>query len=530
MASMLIAGRYETLQLLGTGGMGEVFLARDARSGQDVALKILKEEVSQDIMVRFDRECALLSRMSHPAVVRVLDRGTDGGKVFYAMEHVPWPTLTQRFAERFKQGRSFRLDEVLAVLSVLASALDHLHSIDVVHRDLKPSNLLVSDSLDVRVIDFGLAGMLTDRMTRTGAILGSMLYLSPEQVRADKSLDTRSDVFQTGLVLYEMLTGRKAYTDVMAYVRALRTRTRPFQPLHVVDARVPEPVSLAVIAALAVDPDERPASAGELHGLLVAAARGEAPAPRAASGVKNEENAGRSVSRAGSPARAHSASRGAPPVPAPRTCSVTQPRTGSRAPLAIAAAAVLACLVGGAGWWYRSFAPLPPVSGLEVTHGFFRTEMRWSTAGPSETSVRLSRDGETEREFLASAGRTHAVTLADLEPGTAYRAQIAVGGRPAGQPLVLQTPPAPALSDLGAALSGEGTWVAFRTPVESAAALRYAGSSGETGSAESSGPPQAGHRLLLRGFRPSAPFRLDFRLVSRLGEIWSTRADAVQAR
>jgi serine/threonine-protein kinase len=109
---MLIADRYETQELLGTGGMGEVYLARDSQSGQEVAVKLLKEEVTEDLVVRFDRECAVLARMSHPAVVRVLDRGESDGRVFYAMDYIPWPTLSQRISSRFREGKGFTLEEL----------------------------------------------------------------------------------------------------------------------------------------------------------------------------------------------------------------------------------------------------------------------------------------------------------------------------------------------------------------------------------------------------------------------------------
>ncbi|MBI4869354.1 MAG: protein kinase [Candidatus Wallbacteria bacterium] len=521
---MLIGGRYETIELLGTGGMGEVYLALDSVSGQHVALKLLKDQVSQDIVIRFDRECALLARMSHPAVVRVLDRGTSEGRVYYAMEHVPWPTLTQRITERYKAGKPFAASEVLAVLQGLAPALDHLHALDVVHRDIKPSNLLVSDAFEVRVIDFGLAGMLADRMTRTGAILGSMLYLSPEQVRADKSLDKRSDVFQTGLVLHEMLTGRKAYSDVMAYVRALRSSSPPLQSPRDVDPRVPEPVSRIVMRALAVAPEERPASVGDLCKLFAEAVSARDPAPVEERPLERPRQQSRMARKP------PSASLQAVPQAArvPQPAGTAAPSV--RAPAALALVAFASLLVLAGYGWHRTFSRLPPVPGLEVTHGFFRTEMRWSTAEAVDSSVQLSRKGEATREHAASAGRSHVVSLQDLEPGATYRAEILVGGRPAGQPLVLQAPTAPAVLALTASITAEGTTVNFQTPVATAATVRWTGPSGETGSAESSGGFTESHRLSLARFLPNAPFRLDFRLVSRLGETWSTRVERVPAR
>ncbi|MBI4872004.1 MAG: serine/threonine protein kinase, partial [Candidatus Riflebacteria bacterium] len=156
---MMLGGRYETLELLGSGGMGDVYLASDLENRtRRVAVKLLKEEVSDDIVMRFDRECELLSRVSHPAIVKVLDRGAADKQVYFVMEYVAWPTLAQRLTARQKSEQPFSLQEAVALLARLADALDHLPGLGIVHRDLKPSNVLVSDELDLRVIDFGLAG------------------------------------------------------------------------------------------------------------------------------------------------------------------------------------------------------------------------------------------------------------------------------------------------------------------------------------------------------------------------------------
>ncbi len=516
---MLIADRYETQELLGTGGMGDVYLAKDMRSGQQVAVQLLKEEVTEDIVVRFDRECEVLARMSHPAVVRVLDRGESEGRVFYAMDHIPWPTLSQRISTRFREGKGFALEEVAKVLSLLAGALDHLHSLDVVHRDLKPSNLLVSDDFDVRVIDFGLAGMLADRMTRTGALLGSMLYLSPEQLRADKSLDKRSDVFQVGLILYEMLTGQKAYTDVIAYVKKVRGGQPPFTPPAELRSEISRAVSDVVMRALAIAPEERPASAGELLRLLETALASPEP-PR------QPEPA-----RPSRPARAASASRPVRPLApeaAPRPAHA-QPAAGSRRPTAtIAVVAVVVVALAAMIYHYLSSVELP--RDVQVTPGFFRSEVRWSTDDPGSAAVRLSRSGEADRELPASGERSHVVTFVDLEAGASYRVQLLDGGRPAGPPVILDAPAQPSVDTLQAEPSPDGTVLVFRTPVACTCSARWSAAGGETGESQAESGPSEVHRLALPGFRPKAPFQVELRCTSRLGELWSPPRATVERR
>ena len=547
---MLIADRYETLELLGTGGMGDVYLAKDLRSGQQVAVKLLKEEVTEDIVVRFDRECEVLARMSHPAVVRVLDRGESEGRVFYAMDHIPWPTLSQRISTRFREGKGFALEEVAKVLRLLAGALDHLHSLDVVHRDLKPSNLLVSDDFDVRVIDFGLAGMLTDRMTRTGALLGSMLYLSPEQLRADKSLDKRSDVFQVGLILYEMLTGRKAYTDVIAYVKKVRGGQPPFTPPAEVRSEVSRAVSDVVMRALAIPPEERPASAGELLQLLETALASPDPLPQPAPARPSRPVRAASASRPVRPlapeaarpvhaplaASASPASRaapsslnaGAPPLH-PLAPSGGSPVAGSRRPAtALVAAAVALAALAAMVYHYSSSVELP--RDVQVTPGFFRSEVRWSTDDPGSGAVRLSRSGEADRELPASGERSHVVTFVDLEAGASYRVQLLDGGRPAGPPVILDAPAQPSVDALQAEPSPDGTVLVFRTPVACTCSARWSAASGETGESQAESGPSEVHRLALTGFRPKAPFQVELHCTSRLGELWSPPRATVERR
>ncbi len=214
-------GPYEILGPLGEGGMGEVYRARDARLGRDVAVKVLPESFAKDAerLARFEREAKVLASLNHPHIAAIYGlEETDGGRAL-VMELVEGPTL----AERIAQG-PLALDEALPIARQIAEALEAAHERGIVHRDLKPANVKLSADGRVKVLDFGLAkaldpavsGQLVDSPTITamatqhGVILGTAAYMSPEQARG-QAVDKRSDIWAFGCVLYEMLTGKRVF-------------------------------------------------------------------------------------------------------------------------------------------------------------------------------------------------------------------------------------------------------------------------------------------------------------------------------
>jgi len=227
-------GPYEVVAPLGAGGMGEVYRARDMRLGRDVALKVLPEGVARDAerMARFRREAQVLASLNHPNIAAIYGFEDSGGTHALVMELVEGPTL----AERIKAG-AIPLDEALPMAKQIAEGLEYAHERGIVHRDLKPANVKITPDGAVKVLDFGLAKALegdaasTDisssptisRMaTQAGIILGTAAYMSPEQAKG-KSVDRRTDIWAFGCVLYEMLTGRMAFsgetvTDTLAAV------------------------------------------------------------------------------------------------------------------------------------------------------------------------------------------------------------------------------------------------------------------------------------------------------------------------
>ncbi len=266
-------GTYEVLALIGAGGMGEVYRARDTRLGRDVALKILPAELAgeSERRRRFEQEARAASALNHPNVVPVYDVGTDGGTTWIAMELVDGRTLREVMAAGALTTR-----KLLDLAIQMADGLARAHEASIVHRDLKPENVMVSKDGHVRILDFGLAklveaseGDFTDRptspqITRAGTVVGTASYMSPEQA-AGRGVDFRSDQFSLGTILYEMATGQKPFhrpTGPETLTAILRDAPPPLQPLA---PQIPAPLRWIVEErCLAKDREERYASTRDL--------------------------------------------------------------------------------------------------------------------------------------------------------------------------------------------------------------------------------------------------------------------------
>jgi len=259
----VLDGRYRVLSHVADGGMATVYVALDERLDRQVALKVMHPDLAKDesFVLRFRREARSAAILSHPNVVAVYDQGEDDGQVFLAMELVKGMTLRQVMQSEGPLTPRAALDIFDPVLQALGAA----HSAGLIHRDVKPENVILREDGTVKVADFGLARAIatTTLTTQTGLLLGTVAYLSPEQVERGVA-DARSDVYAAGLLLFEMLTGSKAYLgDSAIHVAYQHVHSTVPLPSSRVDT-VPAGLDHLVARASARDPDERPRDANEL--------------------------------------------------------------------------------------------------------------------------------------------------------------------------------------------------------------------------------------------------------------------------
>src|SRR5713226_3112615 len=267
-------GPYEISTPLGAGGMGEVYRARDTRLERTVAIKILPAQFSTDLVrkQRFEREAKTISSLNHPHICVLYDVGSQDGVDYLIMECVEGETL----AKRLEKG-PLPLEQVLKFGTQIADALDKAHRSGVIHRDLKPGNIMLT-ATGAKLLDIGLAkpaapltgvASLTAAVTQSspvteqGTIVGTFQYMSPEQVEA-KELDGRSDIFSLGAVLYEMLTGQRAFLGKSQLSLASAILEKEPAPINAVKPLTPPALDHAIRKCLAKHPDERWQSASDL--------------------------------------------------------------------------------------------------------------------------------------------------------------------------------------------------------------------------------------------------------------------------
>jgi eukaryotic-like serine/threonine-protein kinase len=268
-------GPYEVLSALGAGGMGEVYKARDTRLDRDVAIKILPETLAADphFRERFDREARTISQLDHPNICALYDVGEQTGTAYLVMQYLEGETLEQRL----KKG-ALPLDQALGYAIQIADALNKAHRAGIVHRDLKPGNIMLTKS-GAKLLDFGLAkagsqstvaaglSMLPTtppNLTAQGTILGTFQYMAPEQLEGAEA-DPRTDIFAFGALVYEMLTGRKAFEgkSQASLISAIMSADPP--PISNLQPLTPLALDRVVLKCLAKDPDRRWQSARDLH-------------------------------------------------------------------------------------------------------------------------------------------------------------------------------------------------------------------------------------------------------------------------
>jgi eukaryotic-like serine/threonine-protein kinase len=284
----LLGGRYELDGIVGRGGMAEVFRARDIRLDRVVGVKTLRDDLARDqtFQARFRREAQSAASLNHPSIVAVYDTGED------MVGTLPVPYIVMEFVDGrtlrdlLKDNRRLLPERALEITDGVLRALDYSHRNGIVHRDIKPGNVMLTRSGDVKVMDFGIARAVADSqltMTQTAQVIGTAQYLSPEQARGER-VDARSDLYSTGCLLYELLTGRPPFTgDSPVAIAYQHVKEEPIPPSQI-DPEVPAWADAIVLKAMQKDPADRYQSAGEMRNDIQRALSGAplaAPMPAA---------------------------------------------------------------------------------------------------------------------------------------------------------------------------------------------------------------------------------------------------------
>ncbi len=299
----LLGGRYELDGIVGRGGMAEVFRARDIRLDRVVGVKTLRDDLARDqtFQARFRREAQSAASLNHPSIVAVYDTGED------MVGTLPVPYIVMEFVDGrtlrdlLKDNRRLLPERALEITDGVLRALDYSHRNGIVHRDIKPGNVMLTRSGEVKVMDFGIARAVADSqltMTQTAQVIGTAQYLSPEQARGER-VDARSDLYSTGCLLYELLTGRPPFTgDSPVAIAYQHVKEEPVPPSQI-DPEVPAWADAIVLKAMRKDPADRYQSAGEMRNDIQRALSGAplaAPLPAAyGSGTRRMGAAGTQV-------------------------------------------------------------------------------------------------------------------------------------------------------------------------------------------------------------------------------------------
>jgi serine/threonine-protein kinase len=261
-------GRYEILRELQQGGMATVYLARDPFFARQVAVKILSGSFSHDpqFNARFEREAKVIAALEHPYIVPVYDYGREGERPYLVMRYMQGGNLSERLT-----GRPLPPAESVPLFQRLAEALDEAHRQSIIHRDIKPANVLFDSRNQAYLSDFGVAKLLQATSSFTGAtVLGTPAYMSPEQATSRRSVDGRSDVYSLGVMVYEALSGRRPFIAPEPVQLMLKHVNEPVPPIDTARLGLPPECNTVLSKALAKDPAQRYATAGELASALAA--------------------------------------------------------------------------------------------------------------------------------------------------------------------------------------------------------------------------------------------------------------------
>ncbi len=259
--------RYEIIKNIGEGGMANVYLAKDTILDRNVAVKVLRGDLSNDdkFIRRFEREALSVSNLSHPNIVEVYDVGVEEGSHYIVMEYIEGKTLKQLLKKR----ESLTLPEVIDIMTQLTDGISHAHESYIIHRDIKPQNIMIEDDGRIKITDFGIAMALNaTQLTQTNSVMGSVHYLPPEQA-SGKSATVKSDIYSLGILMYELLTGNVPFKGDNAVEIALKHMKDKIPSIRKQDPSIPQSVENIILKACAKNPRNRYDTAKEMYEDLV---------------------------------------------------------------------------------------------------------------------------------------------------------------------------------------------------------------------------------------------------------------------
>ena len=264
-----INDRYEIIKSIGEGGMANVYLAKDTILDRQVAVKVLRGDLSTDekFIRRFQREALSVSNLSHPNIVEVYDVGEEDGQYYIVMEYIEGKTLKQLLNKR----GALTLPEVIDIMTQLTDGLSHAHEAYIIHRDIKPQNIMIEDNGTIKITDFGIAmAVNATQFTQTNSVMGTVHYLPPEQANG-KGATVKSDIYSLGILMYELLTGSVPFKGDNAVEIALKHMKEKLPSIRKQNPLIPQSVENIVIKACAKNPRNRYDTVKEMHEDLVTA-------------------------------------------------------------------------------------------------------------------------------------------------------------------------------------------------------------------------------------------------------------------
>ncbi len=280
-------GRYKIIGKIGSGGMADVFQAEDIELGRKVAVKVLHTQFAQDenFIARFKREAQSAARLTHPNIVSIYDVGQEDGTYFIVMEYVAGTTLKQII----QRDAPLPTDKIIHIATQIGNAMEFAHTHEIIHRDIKPQNVIITESGEIKVTDFGIARLgSSSTMTRTGAILGTAHYISPEQAQGG-IVGPTSDIYSLGVVMYEMATGELPFRGENPVAVALKHINDTALPPKSVFNGIPDSLEAIIMKAMSKNPQDRYASAKEMNEDLQRALDGQPIKIMATSPVTSKE-------------------------------------------------------------------------------------------------------------------------------------------------------------------------------------------------------------------------------------------------